>query len=183
MDKLLFAALSFTEDENLAGRTYWYLSDFPLRPAERVLAPVGPHDRLQAGRVVRMLEGSGEDAPYDLSLIKKIAAPYGARKLGCGGTVCLELGGVRYDDRHYTRYRKILVADAEPDDPDKLFRYGVREFIAAGEDALQRAAEAKECVLLFGADAGRLGELILSACSGDPDLPPSLLSAFRRKLC
>ena len=82
-----FAALRFAEDGNLSDRTYWYRCDFALSPGERVLAPVGPHDRLQRAVVERVLEAGAENAPYDLRLIKSVAARDGARLLRAGGAV------------------------------------------------------------------------------------------------
>ena len=74
-----FAALRFTEDENIRDRVYWYRCPFGTRAGERVLAPVGSHDRLQCARVERVLLAEEGDAPYDPALLKDVAAPLGAR--------------------------------------------------------------------------------------------------------
>ena len=122
--KLDFAALRFTEDVNIADRVYWYLTDFPLNDGEEVLAPVGPRDRLQKARVERTLLAEGESAPYDPALIKRIVARHGDTKVELGGVPCEEFGGFRYDDRHYTRPQRILLAEKIPDDRE-LSKYGI----------------------------------------------------------
>lgn len=182
-DTYLFAALRFTEDVNICDRVYWYLADFLVQAGERVLAPVGPHDRLQCARVERVAVCSSADAPYDVALCKHIEAPFGARKLEIAGTVCIELGGVRYDDRHFTRYCKILFAQTPPTELAALRAYGVERLIEAGEDALSELARAKECVLLYGEGARELAQLILSIVRGeDEEVPPSVAFAIREKL-
>ena len=57
-----FALLRFAEDKNISDRGYWYLSGFPVAAGERVLAPVGMHDRLQCAVVERSLSAAAEDA-------------------------------------------------------------------------------------------------------------------------
>lgn len=99
-----YAALRFTEDENIADRVYWYRCGFAVQAGERVLAPVGSHDRLQCARVERVLEAKEADAPYDPALLKDVAAPYGARTFLWEGRLCKELGGVRYDAKRFTRF-------------------------------------------------------------------------------
>ncbi len=99
-----FAALRFTEDENIAGRVYWYCCPFEVKAGERVLAPVGSHDRLQCARVERVLMAEERDAPYNMALIKRVAAPFGARSFVWEGRTCTELGGVRYDSKRFTRF-------------------------------------------------------------------------------
>ena len=122
-----FAALRFAEDANLSDRAYWYRCPFPVRVGERVLAPVGVHNRLQRAEVGRVLEGAEEDAPYDARLIKCVAARAGARKLSAGGQAFYELGGVRYDEKHYTRFGRVLVGGAAPKGEARgtLAAYGV----------------------------------------------------------
>ena len=77
----LYAALRFAEDKNIADRTYWYISGFPVRVGEQALAPVGPHDRLQRAVVERVVEADEKNAPYDARLLKRVAAKAGARRL------------------------------------------------------------------------------------------------------
>ena len=109
-----FAALRFTEDENIADRVYRYRADFAVKAGERVLAPVGSHDRLQCARVERVLEAKEEDAPYDVRLIKYVRAPLGARSFVWEGRTCLELGGVRYDGKRFTRFGAFACLFGEP---------------------------------------------------------------------
>lgn len=174
----LFAALRFTEDENLLERVYWYIAPFPVREGERVLAPVGPHDRLQCARVERTDSFTDADAPYPPVLCKHILAKAGERKVKEG---VFDLGGVRYDDRHYTRLRRILIAKDE-ESADGLF---VKKCNICDENWLSAAAEATDCVLLFGDGVKEAGELILRIVRGeDPKtVPPSVLAALRGKLC
>ncbi len=151
--KLNFAALRFTEDKNVSERIYWYLSEFPLKAGDRVLAPIGAHDRLQAAVVEKTFSAERENAPYDLRLIKSVAAPCGARKLIAGGKEYLEFGGVKYDDKHYTRFGRVLLAKSEPERIDELTAYGVTDFIRCTTENNQiydRVARARGCVVLAG---------------------------------
>ena len=75
---MIFAALRFAEDENLADRTYWYRCPFAVAEGEKVFAPVGPHDRIQRASVERVLEGDAAHAPYDVRFLKSVAAQCGA---------------------------------------------------------------------------------------------------------
>ena len=109
-----FAALRFTEDENIRDRVYWYRCAFRNKGGERVLAPVGSHDRLQCARVERVLFAEEGDAPYDPALLKDVAAPLGARSFLWEGRTCFELGGVRYDQKRFTRFRVFACLFGEP---------------------------------------------------------------------
>ena len=71
---MLFAALRFYKDLNIGDRLYWYLSEFPVCAGEKVFAPVGTRNRLQKAIVERTAKADKENAPYDISLIKKIEA-------------------------------------------------------------------------------------------------------------
>ena len=163
----LFAALRFAEDINISDRTYWYLTDFPVKAGERVLAPVGMHDRLQRAVVERVVDAEEKDAPYDVRLLKRVAAKEGARKLTAGGEVFRELGGVRYDEKHYTRLGRVLVGEraASAAARAELAAYGVTEWYDAdgGETAeLLRALSCERgCTLLAGRNAGMAGALLL----------------------
>lgn len=106
----LFAAVNFIADENVRNRLYWYRSDFPVREGDAVLAPIGPNDRLQAGIVEKTLVADAAGAPYDVRLVKSLAAKKGESYLKLSSAVCKELGGMRYDHKHYTRMRQILCA-------------------------------------------------------------------------
>lgn len=174
--KKLFAALRFSEDENIAGRSYWYLSEIPLKEGERVLAPIGSHDRLQCARVERLLEAEAENAPYDTRLIKCVAAKLGARKLTAGRIVCFEFGGVRYDEKRYTRFRRVLFTafteEFTKEEQQLLSGYGVTRILEA-----QEGCEAEifgeltkgGCVLLAGTGARKTAENIIAAVRGERD--------------
>lgn len=178
-----FVALRFLEDENLCDRVYWYRTDFALKEGERVLAPVGTHDRLQCAVVERTLSATAENAPYDAALVKSVAAKYGARKLMAGDTPCLELGGVRYDEKRYTQFRRILIADRLPSDLSGLRAYGVTRFLPAGETSLEEIAEIETCVLLYGASARLQAENIFSAVRGNRgDVPQAVAERLYQKL-
>lgn len=162
-----FAALRFTEDENIADRVYWYRCDFPVTQGEGVLAPVGSHNRLQFARVERTLSATEENAPYDLRLIKCVAAKYGARKLVVGRAVCYELGGIRYDGKHFTRFKRVLFTEFPEEFSDgeraALREYGVTDIVS---DFGERSGG---CVLLKGRGAKSRAEEILSAVRTQED--------------
>ena len=150
-----FAALRFTADSNLSDRVYWYLTEFALSQGERVLAPVGVHDRLQEARVEKTLSAEERDAPYDLRLIKKVAAKYGARKLVLDGAELLEFGGVRYDEKHFTPFGRLLLSKSLPADRAEIALCGVTKTLlyAADDPALYREiAHSAGCVLLSGSE-------------------------------
>lgn len=129
-----FAALRFTEDENIADRVYWYLCDFPVKEGEGVLAPVGAHNRLQFARVECTLSCAEEDAPYDLRLIKRVAAKYGARRISLSSVKnCRDLGGLRCGGKRFTGYG-VFIRSAFPEnmtesDMSLLRDYGVTAFV------------------------------------------------------
>lgn len=168
----LFTALRFFEDENICDRTYWYRCDFPVEEGALVLAPVGSRNGLQLARVERTLSSGEADAPYDLRLIKRAEAKYGARKLVAGRLVCYELGGVRYDEKRFTRFRRVLFCSfgEEPSEEERalLASYGVTETVRA------RAlcdVPAEGCVLLTGENARSLAEELLSLVRANSQNP------------
>lgn len=162
-----FCAVRFTEDENLLGRTYWYISDFPVKEGESVLAPVGSHDGLQRAVVERVVRASPENAPYDVRLLKKLAAKVGARKLTADGITCYELGGVKYDDKRYTRFRRVLVALERPEALVELKEYGVTALISAEGDVYADILCEKGCVLVYGQGAYQVAEKLLQTARGE----------------
>lgn len=169
MSEKLFVALRFTEDANLRERVYWYLADREYREGERVLAPVGIHDRLQCGRVVRFLSADEAGAPYDVSFCKRAIAPLGARKIVLDGVVCREMGGVRYDDRHYTQFKRVLTAEV-PCEGEESAAYGVVRCVRA-EEAAEELAKRRVCTLVYGENAARFGEELFRAVRGELSLP------------
>lgn len=172
----LFAALRFTADENLAERVYWYISPFPVKEGERVLAPVGPHDKLQCARVERTASLT-EKAPYPPVLCKRILAKYGEREVKEG---VFDLGGVRYDGRHFTRLGRIFITKEE-ERAEGLF---VKKIDTGSENWLCQAAETNVCALLFGEKVREGAELVLRIVRGEePDgVPSSVIAALREKL-
>lgn len=172
--KRTFAALRFSEDANIAHNVYWYLSEFSVKAGEQVLAPVGAHNRLQCARVERVLVAGEKDAPYDLRLLKSVEAKLGARKLVAGDAVCFELGGVRYDEKHYTRFRRVLYTAHRAPLPNKacavLSGYGVTRILPAQKgcegEILEELAKGG-CVLLAGADARKTAESVLAGAKGE----------------
>lgn len=168
-----FALLRFAEDKNISDRGYWYLSGFPVAAGERVLAPVGMHDRLQCAVVERSLSAAAEDAPYDVRLIKRIAAKYGARRIAAGETELVEFGGIRYDEKHFTRFRKIVFCEALPSDLSAIFAYGVTKTLqmSADDPALyEEIARANGCVLLVGEEGKRAAKRLVFFVRGQDDL-------------
>ena len=165
---MLFAALRFDRDENLADRTYWYACPFPAQVGARVLAPVGPHDKLQCALIERTVEADAHNAPYDVRLIKQIAAPLGARKVVLGGAVCRELGGVLYDEKHYTRLERAIVGNAEDG-----HEFGITSTLFCDQrpmrELLLAACGARGCVLLTGSRAEEVAAVLLSAAGVSPD--------------
>lgn len=160
-----FAALRFAEDGNISDRVYWYLAEFPVKEGERVLAPVGVHDRLQCAVVERTLCAEEENAPYDMSLLKRIASREGARKLTLCGQELLEFGGVKYDKKHFTRFGKAVLAREEP--APALFVYGFRLLRGPVDGALFEAlAAADECAVLFGEEGKAAFERLYSFARG-----------------
>ena len=68
-----FVSVEFTEDPNVAGRTYWYLCEFEAADiGTRVVAPIGSHNKLQTATVRRVLFAEAPYAPYPIESIKKI---------------------------------------------------------------------------------------------------------------
>jgi len=142
-----YVALRFFEDGNLADRVYWYLCDLTVTVGERVLAPVGSHDRLQLASVERVQSTEGT-APYDVRLMKHVAARYGVHALSLkSGFVCRELGGFRYDYKRFTRFGKLLSAEGIPSEQDRseLLEYGIGGIfvLQGGEDVFLESGEAQ----------------------------------------
>lgn len=161
-----YVALMFEDDGNLRGRLYWYETEIALKAGDKVIAPVGAHDRLQCGTVERTLRG---EPPYDENLIKRVAAKLHARRLPLS-VPCRELGGMKYDEKHYTRFGAFVCAKSaqlSASDREILSAYGATETIVFGADtfvgdaaafltsecaktALGKAARAKDCALIAG---------------------------------
>ncbi len=173
-----FAALRFCEDENIKDRVYWYLSDLPLKENEEALAPVGVHDRLQKARVERLTSAEEEDAPYDVRLIKRVAAKMGARKLSVGGASFVEFGGVRYDDRHYTRFSRVIYSE-EKADKGELALYGfhaVFEAPMSEDDGIYREIVRGHGIALLGGEGKKIMNTLFALLQGKKDAADFLYS-------
>lgn len=158
---MICCALRFCADKNLSDRVYWYESELPLSVGDRVLAPVGVHDKLQLGIVERIEEGHGDRA------LKRVTAREGDRILWADGVRCVEAGGVRYDEKHYTRFGRALFSKEEPHGREELFSYGVTEFLPASENALGLLARAKGCVLVYGTGAEEALSRLIGILKGE----------------
>ena len=168
-----FAALRFFEDANISDRLYWYLAGFPLTLGEQVLAPVGSHDRLQAARVERLLTAEEKDAPYDLRLLKRVQAKLGARKFVLGEEL-LEFGGVRYDEKHYTPFKKLLLAHEVPKEMGQIFEYGITKTLQMSADdptLYTEIAHSLGGVLLIGAEGEKTFRALYALLRGEGSLP------------
>lgn len=165
---MTFAALRFMWDSNLSNRTYWYTLPFVSKVGARVLAPVGMRDKLQCAVVERILEADARRAPYDARLLKAVAAPLGARKIVLDGVSCRELGGVLYDEKHYTRLGRVIVGNAE-----EGRGYGIAQVLICERrpmcELLISLCGAGGGVLLKGARAEEVAAVLLSAAGVSPD--------------
>lgn len=186
-----FAALRFAEDKNISERVYWYLCEFPVAEGDKVLAPVGSRNRLQMAIVERTLSAQEENAPYDMSLIKRAAAKYGARKIEIGDRPYAEFGGVRYDEKHYTRFEKVLFCRELPEKRSELSLYGVTKVLqfSADESKLyEEIARTNGCVLLTGEEGERAFRRLLEFSRGDAGtlkavgVSPESMDLLREKL-
>lgn len=183
--KQSFAALRFIEDGNIAENVYWYLCEFAVEAGERVLAPVGAHNRLQCARVERTLTAEKENAPYDVRLIKKVAAKYGVCERNFGGYVCRDVGGRRYDTKRYTRFGEVFYGEATPsgEQLSALHASGIA-VVHAGEDALGALARANAPVLICGAgttDTAKKLFAVVCGVSGE-GLTPEEITLLKNKL-
>lgn len=177
--KRTFAALRFIEDENIADNVYWYLCEFPVEAGERVLAPVGAHNRLQCARVERTLAAEEESAPYDVRFIKKVAAKYGVCERSFEGYICRELGGRRYDAKRYTRFGAVLYCETLPNETQlsALYASGVT-VLRSGEDTLfSELARTDGCALICGAGAADTAKKVFEIVRGAGEAELTLADA------
>lgn len=183
--KYEFAALRFTADKNLSDRLYWYLSLIPLQEGEKVLAPVGVHDRLQCAQVERVVWAEEAEAPYDPSLIKQVTAKYGARKLVIGGEPLLEFGGLKYDDRHFTPFGRLLLAEFPPTNMMEICTYGVTKLLEMGdgEELWEEIARSLGGVLLIGEEGKKTFARLIALCRGEEcGISEALAGQLKEKL-
>lgn len=74
MDELFyFACVNFVYDPKLPYFPFWYLCEFEeTKEGDWIIAPLGPHDRLQYGIVIETRYATAENAPYPMDRIKCI---------------------------------------------------------------------------------------------------------------
>ena len=166
--KYLFAALRFFEDGNISDRAYWYLCDFTVKAGDEVFAPVGMRNRLQKARVERVLSAEEEAAPYDVALCKHVAAGCGDRTRVAGDFMCYEMGGIRYDEKRYTAFGRVLVSDKNPQTLSVLEDLGVDEAVCADDvgDALHALLKTRGRALLYGKEARETARVLLCLARG-----------------
>lgn len=162
---MIFAALRFTGDKNISDRLYWYLSRIGLEAGESVFAPVGTRNRLQLARVERVVQAEKENAPYDTALIKCVEARAEEKMIFCGEIVCRDLGGILYDDRHYTRFSRVAFCERErllKEEEKALRKAGFRHIMYAG----QPLEPVHGAVLIAGNGAKEYARKIILAARG-----------------
>ena len=184
--KRLFAALRFVEDGNIADRVYWYLAEAPLKEGEFVFAPVGLNNRLQRARVEKLLSAEEENAPYDVRLLKRVAARCDGRKLTMDGICCYEFGGARYDEKRYTAFGRVLVSEEIPQALAELRTYGVTETLAPAEcgaaETVRGILRARGCVLVCGGGAAQTAKTLIAFLRGEGSEIAEFLSAEECRL-
>ena len=175
---MLFAALRFYKDENICDKLYWYRAPFCVKAGEKVFAPVGMRNRLQKAIVERIMETDGEHAPYDIRFIKDIESLCETKSFSLGGSICTDLGGVRYDDRHYTSFNRIAVCPKEELSAEDLcaaHASGFDEIVFIGDCAPLNGKR----ILLVGNNALEFARKIIWAARGrEQGVPFETLAAL-----
>ena len=70
---MCFAAVEFVDDPNVVGYYYWYLCEIPdVKVNDKVIAPLGRHNKLQEGIVRKVIFEDEFNAPFPLHSIKYI---------------------------------------------------------------------------------------------------------------
>lgn len=68
-----FAAIDFVDDNNVKGYLYWYICEFDdVVEGDRVIAPLGRHNKLQEAVVRKIRYEEEYNAPYPVHSIKYI---------------------------------------------------------------------------------------------------------------
>lgn len=128
-------------DKNLLRRKYLYKVSFRADIGDKLVAPVGPHNKLQIGvvkelfvldddRLYRVLpaysegtSGDGTRLKYPLSAMKSVICRYSFRRAAIPDCVnARDLGGILYDGRHLTAYGGFVRADI-PRTPPSDFNF------------------------------------------------------------
>lgn len=72
-EKLCFVAIDFVDDPNVSGYGYWYICEIAgVAIGDKVIAPIGKHDKLQEGIVRNIIFDYEYNAPYPMYGIKYI---------------------------------------------------------------------------------------------------------------
>ncbi|MCI8499768.1 MAG: hypothetical protein HFE28_04075 [Clostridia bacterium] len=179
---MLFAALRFFKDENLADRLYWYRSDFTVKEGDKVFAPVGARDRVQKAIVERVVCAEEANAPYDIALIKRLCALCGAESFEIGSLRVRDLGGVAFDERHYTRFSRLAFCEhIQPltaEERALVRRAGYDGVIEEGEGL--EAVSSCSRILIVGQNAREIARKIISAARGGAE--EESIAALARRL-
>jgi len=151
-------SLEFERDINLLRRKYLYRVSFRADIGDKLVAPVGPHNKLQIGAVKELFvlqddllyrilpaysESSSNDGArlrYPLSAMKSVICRYSFRRASIPDCVnARDLGGVLYDERHLTAYGSFVRSDI-PRKPPSDFSFSAifyfsDEILLLGENA------------------------------------------------
>ena len=72
-EMMYFVRVYFPDDPNVCDMKYWYLCPFDgASPGDRVIAPLGRHNRTQEGVICEVRITEEYNAPFPLYLIKSI---------------------------------------------------------------------------------------------------------------
>ncbi len=72
-EMMCFVRVYFPDDPNVCDMKYWYLCPFDgASPGDRVIAPLGRHNRTQEGVICEVRITEEYNAPFPLYLIKSI---------------------------------------------------------------------------------------------------------------
>ncbi len=149
-----YVGLQFVYDPNICNKVYWYYNiRFDLKVGDRVIAPIGVHDKLQCAKICKIVHAEGFDGVKFYSepivnnkWIRYVEMPYNRRRIKLSVTEnTRELGGFFYDFKHITFFKRFLRSDApfmssiEAD--AKLSDYGVRSILDLRNEKEQRREE------------------------------------------
>lgn len=124
-------SLEFERDKNLLCRKFLYKVYFRPEVGDMLVAPMGPHNKLQAGAVKEVfvlrddrlyrirpayslgsMSGDGEKLTIPLSSMKSVVCKYSFRRAAIPDCVnARDFGGVLYDEKHLTAYGAFVRAD------------------------------------------------------------------------
>ena len=70
---MCFVAVNFINDPIVAGYPFWYYCEFrEAEVGDRVIAPLGRHDRPQEGVILEVRFATEDRAPFPFDRIKRI---------------------------------------------------------------------------------------------------------------